>query len=186
MGVYPRLETERLVLRALTLADAPDVQRLAGDRAVYNTTLHIPHPYEDGAAEKWIGTHQGAFDEGKGVVFGIVRRADDSLVGSISLSIDQSHARAELGYWIGKPHWNQGYCTEAAQAVLDYGFNVLGLNKIFAHHFEGNPASGAVMRKLGMAYEGCLRQHVKKDERFVDLEQYSILKHEYEAAEKTT
>ncbi len=57
---------------------------------------------------------------------------------------------------------NRGYCTEAAEAVVWYGFEVLGLNRIYACHFKRNPASGRVVRKIGMTHEGCLRQHVKK------------------------
>ena len=89
--------------------------------------------------------------------------------------------RAELGYWIGKPYWGQGYCTEAARATLDFGFEQLGLNRIFAHHFARNPASGRVMQKIGMTREGRLRQHVKKWDAFEDLELYGILKDHWAA-----
>jgi len=58
MKESPTLETTRLILRPFTVADAPDVQRLAGDREIASSTLNVPHPYEDGMAEQWIGTHQ--------------------------------------------------------------------------------------------------------------------------------
>ena len=101
------------------------------------------------------------------------------------MALDQQHARAEMGYWIGKPYWNNGYCTEAAEAVLRYGFTELGLNRIYAHHFGRNPASGRVMEKIGMVYEGCLRQHVQRWGVFEDLKIYAILKSEYESQSKT-
>lgn len=65
MAEIPSLQTERLILRPFFLQDAPAVKRLAGDLAVADTTLNIPHPYEDGVAEIWIGTHQANFEEGK-------------------------------------------------------------------------------------------------------------------------
>src|SRR5262252_1209729 len=74
MKERPTLETTRLILRPFTLGDARDVQRLAGDREVASTTLNVPHPYEDGMAEQWIGTHQEKYERGELVNFAIVRR----------------------------------------------------------------------------------------------------------------
>ena len=180
MARQPELKTERLLLRPFTLADAAVVQRLAGDRDIASTTLNIPHPYEVGMAEGWIGTHQQQFERGESVNFAILLRKDGALIGAISLmNVEQQHEHAELGYWIGRSYWNSGYCTEAAEAVLHYGFATLGLNRIHAYHFGRNPASGQVMKKIGMTHEGCRRQHVKKWGAFEDLEMYAILKHEY-------
>jgi len=181
MKGLPTIETDRLLLRPFTLADAPDVQRLASERDIASTTLNIPHPYEDGMAEQWIEAHEERYEKGELANFAVVLRSDDSLIGSIGLSINQQHADAELGYWIGKPYWNRGYCTEAAEAVVRYGFEVLGLKRICACHFKRNPASERVLRKIGMTHEGCLRQHVKKWGVFEDLEQYGILKSGYES-----
>ncbi len=178
MDRQPELLTERLLLRPFTLADAPEVQHLAGDQAIASTTLNIPHPYEDGMAEEWISTHQERFERGELADFAIVRREDSALIGAIGLAMHPEHESAELGYWVGKPYWGQGYCTEAAKAVLEYGFNVLRLNRIYAHYMARNPASGRVMEKIGMKYEGHLRQHVRKWGEFEDLKLYSILKHE--------
>jgi len=174
----PTLYTDRLILRPFALADAPDVQRLAGDRDVASTTLRIPHPYEDGAAERWIAGHQEKFDRGELVNFAITVRPAGQLIGCISLTIEREHRAAELGYWIGKPWWGQGYATEAAKAVVQYGFEVLGLNRIYAHHFTRNPSSGRIMQKLGMSYEGRHRQAVLKWGRFEDIETYAILKND--------
>jgi len=175
----PTIKTEHLILRPLVLSDASEVQRLAGDRDIASTIVNIPHPYEDGMAEEWISSHQERFDRGKLVNFAITRRVKGVLIGCVDLTIAKSFERAELGYWIGKPYWNQGYCTEAAQAVLKHAFKVLGLNRIYATYFTRNPASGRVMQKIGMKYEGCLRQHVKKWGRFEDLKSYGILRSEY-------
>jgi RimJ/RimL family protein N-acetyltransferase len=177
---FPSLETERLVLRAFTLDDAADVQRLAGDRDIAKMVMSIPHPYEDGVAEEWIATHQTSFERGESVLLAITVRAGGALIGSIGLDLYPDHQLGQLGYWIGKPYWNNGYCTEAARAVVHYGFESWWLHRIFATHFKRNPASGRVMQKLGMQHEGCLREHVKRWNRFEDCEYYGILRSEYE------
>lgn len=176
MSNQPCLTTKRLVLRPFTLADAPRVQQLAGDPAIAATTLAIPHPYEDGLAETWIAEHRPMFEQREGVIFAITLKDTGELVGAISLlDIHADFQRAELGYWIGKPFWGNGYATEAARAMIDYGFQQCQFWRIFASHFADNPASGRVMEKAGMRYEGTLRQHLKKDGRFRDLHMYGIL-----------
>ena len=184
---FPRLTTARLLLRACTMADAADMQQLAGDRDIAASTLRIPHPYEDGMAERFMSTHQEDFDQGLGVNLAIALRShgspDGTYLGGIGLTIDQSHDSAEMGYWIGKPYWNQGYGTEAAGAIIRYAFEVLGLNRVYAAHFTRNPASGRIMQKIGMTYEGQLRQHVKKWGQYEDMEYYGILKSEYKPGE---
>ena len=179
MAEQPELTTERLLLRPFALADAPIVQQLAGDEAIASTTGTIPHPYEDGMAEEWIGTHPKAFEEGEGVVFAITLCEDKTLIGAIGLTIERDHERAELGYWIGKPYWGNGYCTEAARAVVQFGFEDLELNRIYATHFARNPASGRVMAKTGMTREGCRRQHFQKWGVLEDLITYAILRSEF-------
>ena len=182
MKQRPTLETERLILRPFATSDAAEVQRLAGSRSIADTTLNIPFPYGDGVAEEWISKHQGSFDDGKDVTFAITQRSNDPLVGAISLmGISEGH-QAELGYWIGEPFWNQGFCTEAAQAVVDYGLRALDLIRIHACHFKRNPASGRVMQKIGMSHEGCRRHHVKKWDKPEDLELYGILKEDANTA----
>jgi ribosomal-protein-alanine N-acetyltransferase len=171
----PTLETERLVLRPFRLDDAPEVQQLAGDRSIAATTLAIPHPYVDGMARDWISKHQSYFDLGKGITFAISLKADGSLLGAMSLMAMEAGHQAELGYWVGRPYWDRGFCTEAGEAVLRYAFTQLGLARVHCHHFARNPASGRVMRKLGMQHEGTRRRHVKKWGKFEDVELYGIL-----------
>ncbi len=105
MKESPEIKTERLLLRPFELSDADDIQRLAGDKAIADTTLNIPHPYEDGMAEEWIATHRPKFEAGELVNFAIVSKASNELMGAIGLIIVPQFERAELGYWIGKPFW---------------------------------------------------------------------------------
>jgi ribosomal-protein-alanine N-acetyltransferase len=171
----PILTTARLVLRPFRSADASTVQRLAGAREIAATTLTVPHPYPDGAAEEWIATHAGAWAERKGLTLAVTLREDGALVGAVGLALVTSDRRAELGYWIGVPWWSRGFATEASRALLDFGFGALGLHRIMARHMAGNEASGRVMQKLGMTREGILRQHTLKWGVFEDLVIYAVL-----------
>ncbi len=183
---HPVLRTRRLVLRPFAMADSEDVRRLAGEWEIADTTLNIPHPYEEGMAEKWISTHSTGFDENTSLTFAITCRKDGKLLGAVSLTVQHSHSRAELGYWIGKPYWRNGYCTEAARAVTEYGFTVLRLNRVFAMYMTRNPSSGRVMAKLGMKSEGIMRQHYKKRDVYEDFAMYGILRSEWISESEVT
>ena len=179
MTERPTLTTSRLVLRPFVAADASAVQTLAGEKEIAAMTVNIPHPYERAAAKKWIAGQSAAFARDEHVVFATTERRDGTLVGAMGLELTLAHARAELGYWIGKPFWNKGYATEAASAVLRYGFEERSLNRIQATVFVDNAASTRVLTKIGMRHEGLLRQHFKKWGRYMDVEAYAILRDEY-------
>jgi ribosomal-protein-alanine N-acetyltransferase len=181
---YPTLKTERLILRAFTLKDASDVQRLTGDWEVARTLLSVPHPYENGMAEEWISEQRPAFERGEGVNFAVVLRGRGELCGSIGLLINSRDANAELGYWIGVSYWGQGYAAEAAREVVRYGFEQLGLHRIYAAHSGNNAASGRVLRKIGMSYEGTHREHPRKWGEYEDRVEYGLLVGEWRAAQR--
>lgn len=175
-AALPVLETARLRLRPYALADAADLQRLAGDQAIADTTRNIPHPYPDGAAEAWIGTHAAKWAAREELILALTQRTTGELLGSIGLIIGEAGQAAELGYWIGVPHWSRGYATEAVRSVLGYGFSRLELNRIQAHHMVHNPASGRVMEKAGMRREGFGPQAMNKNGRLVDVVFYGALR----------
>ena len=175
----PTIESRRLILRPFDLSDAQDVQRLAGEHVIADTTLNIPHPYEDGMAEEWIASHEPGYEAGLRVTFAIVLRDDPQLIGAIGLTLDRDLDKGELGYWIGKPFWNLGYATEATTAVLEFGFGDLQLNRISARHLVRNPSSGRVMEKAGMLLEGTARQDTIKWGKYEDLALYGILREDW-------
>ena len=175
----PTLETPRLLLRPMTVADAPELHRLINDVDIARNTMLIPHPYPDGLAEEWIATHQGKFDSNAEIVFGIERREDQALLGVIGI-VPEPHDQAEFGYWIGKEYWNRGYATEAAAAAIGYAFGTLGVNRVEGLHFLYNPSSGRVMEKCGMRYEETLRQARKKWGEYVDVKVYAIVRGDWE------
>jgi len=175
----PYIHTERLHLRPFEPADAPSVQRLAGAREIADTTLNIPHPYREGMAEQWIATHRPLFEQREAAIVAIVLAMSAELVGAVGLTMHAEHDRAELGYWIGVPHWGRGYATEAARALVGWAFRTFDLNRIYATHLLRNPQSGRVMEKIGMATEGILRQYVKKWGVYEDIVVRSILREEF-------
>ena len=172
----PTLRTARLVLRAFGPADAAAVQRHLADADVARNTLTVPHPYPEGAAAEFITAQDAGWRAGRRATWAILRAADEALVGAIGLQLVPAHRRAELGYWIAKPAWGQGYATEAARAVLDCAFGLLALHRVEAHHFVENPASGRVMAKAGMHPEGLRRGAVWRDGVPRDLQAYAILR----------
>ena len=179
MPSKPTLETLRLRLRPYTETDIPELLPLIGSREVAATTLRIAHPYTDQDARAFL---ELAEDPDK-LCLAITLRSDGRQIGGIGLRVDPAHQHAELGYWIGVRYWGHGYATEAAREMLRYGFEDLKLHRIFASHFRHNPASGEVLKKLGMRYEGCQREHLRKWDQFVDSQLYGILRREWEARE---
>ena len=173
------LTTPRLVLRPFVANDAMDVQRLAGDRLVADTTANIPHPYPDGAAQAWIARHAGSASAGTEYVYAITDREGGALLGAMGLVAAPAWARAELGYWITRPRWGEGLATEAARALLEWGFATQMFERIDATYLLRNPASARVMEKLGMRFEGVHRRFYRRDGRFEDVGRYAILREEF-------
>ena len=135
---------------------------MAGQRAVADTMISIPHPYPAGYAERWISLAREEYRRGSAAHFAVTLSADKRLVGAIELrQIEPEHAQAETSFWIGPSWQRQGYAQEALGCVVAFGFG-LGLNRIYAHYMARNPASGRVLRKAGFVREGLLRQRVRK------------------------
>ena len=178
MDGFPTLRTTRLFLRQFQPSDADTVHRLAGVKEVAAGTW-LPQPSDLEAAAKWIAQQQESFAAGNAITFAIVLIEEEQLIGSIGMEIAREHQLARLSYWLGTHYWNQGYCTEAVRAVLDYGFTRLSLHRIYAPHFHNNPASGRVLRKVGMTYEGRMREHYIRFGQFVDVEIYGMLRKEF-------
>jgi RimJ/RimL family protein N-acetyltransferase len=176
--VYPpTLETDRLRIRPYIEADIPELLPLVGTREVAATTLRIAHPYTEQDARRFLELAK----EPDKLWLAITLLSDGRQIGGIGLRIEQEHQHAELGYWLGVPYWGKGYGTEASRELLRYGFEELELHRIFASHFRQNPASGRILKKLGMKHEGCQREHLRKWDQFVDSELYGVLRREWEA-----
>lgn len=174
--MQPTLTTERLTLRPFTLADAADLQRLAGDARIADTTMSIPHPYPEGAAEAWIATLADSFATRREMVFALVETRSGLLIGTAALlDISEQHARAELGYWVGVDAWSKGFGTEAALRLIQLAHQELGITRIVARCLARNPASARVMEKVGLRREGFFVQDVQKNGRYEDVLFYGLV-----------
>ena len=175
----PSLETDRLVLRPFECGDTETVQRLVNDPEIVATTRALHFPYPEGTAARWIAQHPEAWVSGRAAIFAISLKRTGLVLGAIGLEIEVADERAELGYWIDPAFWSRGYASEAAQAVVEFGFRQLGLNRIMAEHMVHNPASGRVLEKVGFRPEGLLRQHARKWGRFYDVAVLGLVREDW-------
>jgi RimJ/RimL family protein N-acetyltransferase len=149
MTTFEPIQTERLVLRAITPADREALIALANNWRVAKNLSTMPFPYTPAAADDWIGKQAELWASGQTLPLAITMGG--AFVGGIGIGV-RDHQEWELGYWIGEPYWNRGYVSEAAFAVRDYAFQTLKLDVVVAGHFSDNHASGRILSKLGFRY----------------------------------
>ena len=174
---FQELHTARLQLRKIRMTDLQNYYtRLGSSEAVTRYMLFQPHKsVEESSAsiEKWLARYEA----GKCYHWAIALRETDELIGVIDLlRIDEEAESASFAYMLGEKFWNQGFGSEAIRAVFDFGFREMGLAFIEADHMEENGASGAVMRKCGMIYEGTTRSSDKNNQGICDAAHYAILR----------
>ena len=144
------VETDRLVLRRYEKDDVAALVPLATEWDVTRWLPQIPHPYTEHDARTFIAQAQSLVDERREYQLAITRKDDGALMGTIAVHV-ASRSIPELGYWLGKPFWAQGFATEAARAMVGFARNGLGLSALMARVFDGNTASERVLVKNGFA-----------------------------------
>ena len=176
LGYMPELETDRLILRKLTMHDAEDIYAYSKDPEVARHVLWDAHR-SIGESRAYLRYMIRRYRMTEPASWGIELKATGRIVGTIGFMwVQQENRSAEVGYSLSRAYWNRGIMTEALQAVLQFGFDTLNLNRIEAQHESDNPASGRVMEKAGMIHEGRLRQRVYNKGRYADVELYAILR----------
>jgi ribosomal-protein-alanine N-acetyltransferase len=177
----PVLETPRLRLRPLERSDTLAIQQAAGAREIADTMISLPHPYPAGEAERYVVRQEAKREAGRSVTFTIEQKAEGWFCGLVEVrGIDREHSQGELSFWLAVEAWGLGYMSEVVQAVVRYGFEGLGLNRLYAYHMLRNPASGRVLEKNGFKQEGLLRQRVRKWGQFEDVALWAILRQEWQ------
>ncbi len=175
------LRTERLVLDAPTERDLPALVTLAGDRAIADTTISVPHPLDADGARQWLSHLEEVVSDGTAESFAVRELASGPLIGMVSLrNIDREHEEAELSVWIGAPSWGRGYASEAGRAVVVHAFDALRLNRLVAHHMVRNPAAGRMLAKIGFRQEGLLRERVRKWGVYEDVVLMALLRRDHD------
>jgi len=171
----PILETERLVLRPFTLADAPDIFEYNSDPAVTDFLFWGPHKKLQ-ETEEYLNWVLQQYETGEDGPWGIEWRETGKIIGNIHLmDMDAKHCKAEVGFVLARAYHNQGIITEALKAVLNFALGELGLNRVEGFCAVDNLASAAVMRKAGMKREGRMRQYLFQKGAFRDFYVYSKL-----------
>ena len=175
---YPSIETERLLLRPVTLDDADAMFEYASDRENTRYTFPTNQSLEEtknNIAQFYLASPLGWW--------GIELKSNGQFIGTIDLhKIDPVFKKAAIGYIINKKYWNQGLTTEANRAVIELAFEKIGMNKLTALHDKDNPASGKVMEKSGMRFSheeayACIDQH--EEGRIVTRVHYVLTKENY-------
>ncbi len=174
------LRSDALLMRPLEADDADDILALATAKSIVENTF-VPAPYPPEAAHEFVRKSQDLWSDGEACVFGIVEAGSQRFAGCMGLHPVLEHSRAEVGYWIGEPFQGRGLATVALSLLIQFGFESLKLNRIEAGHFAGNIASGRVMQKAGMRFEGIRRGAAWHRDRFKDLHWYALLREDYVA-----
>ena len=178
-----QLETSRLILRRFLPEDLePMYENCWRHKSVTQWTSYAPmnclDDVQNSAAmftEKWL-----SYDNPKRYSWAIVEKQSGQVIGRMfGMDPDDSIRQVDLAYEMGPDWWNRGLMTEAVQAVLPFFLREVGFNRVFAYHAPENPASGRVMQKCGMTYEGTLRQAGKCNYGIIDVVCYSMLASEY-------
>lgn len=145
------IETNRLKLRQLRISDAQRIAQFCDDPGVGRNLARTPLPYLPVAAEGWIMINAARASRGTDFVFA-VELPGEGLIGVIGANKGAGDDDGfDLGYWLGRPYWGQGFATEAATAFVS---EARKLGALEAGHFVDNPASGRVLSKVGFAYTG--------------------------------
>lgn len=147
------LKSERLVLRPLETGDADAITRLVNDWDVVRHTAMIPFPYQRQMAVDFILSQAEVSRTGSFNLV-IMRQEDRQVMGCIGLIRGPQADEAELGYWLGKPFWSQGYASEAVGRLVAFAFEELGLQRLIASAVPTNLASHRVQEKNGFVVDG--------------------------------
>jgi ribosomal-protein-alanine N-acetyltransferase len=178
------LETPRLILRKLRIEDAEDMFEYAQDRELGLQGLWLPYTMLQESINDIAETIE-AYAKGNLWDWAIEHLADRKMIGRLGLhAFHAKDNRTDLGYALNRAYWGQGYGTEAAGAVIDFGFGMLNLHRIGASVLADNSGSIRVLTKIGMQFEGVKRDFTAIRGRHEDLHSYSILKPEWEAEMK--
>jgi [ribosomal protein S5]-alanine N-acetyltransferase len=176
----PTLTSERLALRPLCRGDAYAIAEQAGDRRVARYLADVPSPFPVAMAMSWVTARLERWARGGGPTYAITERAaGPNLIGTISMRSVPRDRRAELGYWLGHPSWGRGLASEAVHRILQWAFVESNLHRVYAQVIASNRRSHRVLEKAGMTLEGTRRGHLRKGRRFVDVDQYGVLREEW-------
>lgn len=180
-GEFPELETERLLLRSMTLADAAFYLKHFSDPEIVKLTAFDPPKGIEGATRELMEFCIRPFEENKGIRWGIVLKGHPGLIGTVGYIqwVKAGSYRARIGYDLAAAYRRQGIMTEALSEVLRYAFETMGLNRVEALVDTRDIASIRLLQKLGFHQDGVLRENTYFHGRFIDDTCFSLLAREW-------
>ena len=150
------IETGRLRMRSLRARDLVDLVSLINNWEIARWVSSVPHPYTEADGREWVGRVREDHATGQPRRFAIALKETDRLIGGVGLdgSTGDDSEEPALGYWLGQPHWGNGYAREAVAAIIDYGLRTLGMPTIRAYTDPDNLASQRVLLHCGLKRVG--------------------------------
>ena len=180
---FPTINTSRLSLRAISAEDVDDFYAVYSNPEVMRYWSTPPLTNKE-AASKLINEILEDVERHEILKWGIALRADDKLIGSVTLfHLDFTHRRAEIGYAQGRAYWGNGYMQEALRAVLNYAFETLNLHRIEADVDPRNDGSVRTLERLGFRREGYLRERWQVNGEIQDAFFYGLLRPDWETTQ---
>jgi len=171
------LYTNRLKLRALMPKDIESIVKNYNDDVV--NFMSNSTPYTKDKAVKIVEDALKNYKNFENIAFAITLKEKNILIGIITLDINKIDDHITIDYWIGKEWWGNGYMSETLTEIVRYCFRDLKTHRVTAHHFHTNMASGKVMQKAGLKLEGRRKEHFKKNDSFLDILDYGVVKDEW-------
>lgn len=165
-----------ITLRFVQPQDSLQICRIVNEPIVRQAMVTVNYPFAEADAHEFI--KHGNSDYARR--FAVLAKDRNEVLGCVSLlEIDNAHCQAELSFFISEQASGKGITTQAAKLILQYAFSDLKLNRIYAFHLVENAASARILEKLDFKLEGVLRERVKKNNRFHDVKQLSLLSREF-------
>lgn len=172
MLIFPLIHTERLKLRKLQVEDFPSLVKYANNKAVGDNIVNIPYPFREPDAAFRLSSVSQGFKNRNRFCFAIELKERNEIIGEITINLmDSKNNHAQLAYWVGEPFWKNGYATEAAKAIINFGFEKLNQELIYADAYSENIGSQKVMTKNGM------KKHTENGNIYL----YKITKEEFQS-----
>jgi ribosomal-protein-alanine N-acetyltransferase len=172
---HPVLETERLILRQITIADAEDVFAYGSDPEV---TKYMIFPTHTTLADSitWLESVPWEFSHRRRFTFAITRKQDGKFIGSCGFhNFSLNHHRVMMGYVLNRNYWGNGYMTEAVREMIHFAFEEMGMHRVAATCDEDNVRSARVMDRCGMTLEGTFRDYEVRHGKFISTKLYAIV-----------
>jgi len=180
-----KLQGKNIYLSRYSLADIDTLNKAASHKDISRWMSEFPHPYNLKHAREFISRSRKKWLDKTEYNFSIKLKGSDELIGGVSLvNVNNKQKMAELGYWLDKVHWGQGYISEAVKTILEYAFNQVKLHRVYARVFTPNLASARVLEKSGFRFEGHEIKSILKNGRWYDMYRFAILERDFKRKNK--